>query len=41
MTNSMTETLAFPIAPCSDALTEVLHAHARELLAKAVQIEAE
>lgn len=38
MTNSMTETLAFPSAACSDALTEVLRAHARGLLAKAVRL---
>lgn len=41
MSNSMTETLVFPSAPCSDALTAVLRAHAQGLLAQAVQIEAE
>ena len=41
MSNSMTETLLFPSAVCSDVLTEVLRAGAQQLLAQAVQIEAE
>ncbi len=41
MGNSMTETLQFPSAVCSDVLTEVLRAGAQQLLAQAVQIEAE
>ncbi len=41
MSNSMTETMEFPSAPCSDSLTEVLRAGAQRLLAEAVQIEAE
>ena len=41
MGNSMTETVKFPSAVCSDALTEVLRAGAQRLLAEAVRIEAE
>ena len=40
MGNSMTETLQFPRAVCSDVLTEVLRVGAQRLLAEAVQMEA-
>ncbi len=39
MSNSMTETVQFPIPLCSDALTEVLRDGAQRLLTQAVKIE--
>ncbi len=39
MSNSMTETVQFPIPLCSDALTEILRDGAQRLLTQAVQIE--